>query len=176
MGVLGADVLGGTHHIRLGLLDKDTLMRSRNALMGSFPLLIGLMSCDDIPAHDDPRDSLDPEADGRCTGLATQCDDRPASRCGGTCRVTTGCVTDALAVCTAITVANTCDTNTACRWRDGRCETQVNTCYINESEVACRQSPSNCSWGNACTGEFISCFLLEVRSSCVASGCVWEPE
>ena len=145
-----------------------------------FLLAFLLAGCDEISAHDDPRDwGGDDDGvstpSGSCSGVPIRCQFRIQSQCGGGCEVVVGCQLVSNQRCLSYDEPAGCEADADCFWIVDHCEPMSTGCSYHDSEGACLADDlDSCRWGPECTGYADFCNDAETEAACVANvGCEW---
>ncbi len=144
--------------------------------------LCWLAACDELPAHDDPREVTGYQEAGDCGGLSVRCDERTIAQCGDGCVVQSGCHSTYRDRCASHQTADACEGDDACSYTTSsrRCSALRGiSCYSNASQTGCLEDAEflDCAWGTTCAGDATSCYELEEATGCRANiGCEWTPE
>jgi hypothetical protein len=140
-------------------------------------ILLALVGCDELSSYDDPRDWGDSSSTGTCTGLATGCQDRPASACTNGCETVTGCYATATWRCPQLRLHDSCEQADGCRWSVDHCEVVASVgCVSHGDRFSCENDATeDCAWGQACRGYVDPCSEAYREATC-GLGCEWQPD
>jgi hypothetical protein len=111
-----------------------------------------------------------------CTGSPVNCLLRLVDQCNGGCTQQVMCLHIDFEHCVRMRDANTCRSDSKCRWLDDVCRPpERGSCTGYESQAACDNDPfDECVWADGCAGLPQPCANARTAESCnVIVGCTW---